>query len=129
MGLSQQDLLSTLAEVSAAFVGFSMIVSLFRSSADSKSRVLSVRDVAETSLVIAGAALAPILVFEFGLPEESAWGLPSAVLSIAWLSMTFVALRRFARSGGLGTLPTVPLVWPNIPIDCPPALVVERGKP
>ena len=62
MGLSQQDLLSTLAEVSAAFVGFSMIVSLFRSSAVSKSRVLSVRDVAETSLARSIGAVSAVLL-------------------------------------------------------------------
>ena len=124
--LPEQDLLTTIAEVSAAFVGFSMVVGLLRSAPSNRTRVLSIRDVAETSLVIVGAPLAPALIHGFGLPADVAYRFPSLVLSVAWIAMTLVAINRFTRAGVFGALPGVlwfgplsqivahPLLWWNV---------------
>ncbi|NIU03570.1 MAG: hypothetical protein GWO40_04620, partial [Gammaproteobacteria bacterium] len=48
--LPQQGLFNVIAEVAATFVGFSMIVGLFRRDAGGRARVFATRDVAEVSL-------------------------------------------------------------------------------
>ena len=61
--LEQHDLLLTIAEVAAAFVGFSMIVAALRSQpSGGDARFHSVRDVVETGLYVVAAAFLPLIV-------------------------------------------------------------------
>jgi len=94
----QQDLFMTIAEVGAAFVGFSMVVGLLRPDSSDRARFHSLRDVAEVSLIAIAAALLPVLVHSFGWSPERTWRFASLAFSVAWLGVTFLAIRRFVRA-------------------------------
>lgn len=84
--MNHSDVLATLAEVSAAFVGFSMVAGLLRpTSLDAKRRFYAIRDVAEIGLVVVGGSLAPLalqLFSLFSLSDAALWRLCSFILSI-----------------------------------------------
>lgn len=99
--LPHQDFLFTTAEVAAAFVGFSLVVSVFRP--ESKSDVVrmgSLRDVAEIGLGAIAASFAPYVIFHFGVSLEAAWRLSSLLLAAGGIVAFSLGFRRFARAGG-----------------------------
>ena len=98
-GLAHEGLLFTIAEVSAAFVGFSMVVGLLSGDSSDRHRFYSIRDVAEIGLTTLGAALLPVAVHAFGLASEATWHLASALFGVGWLGSGFVGIRRFIRAG------------------------------
>ncbi len=114
--MSQSEVLTTLAEVSATFVGFSMVASLLRpTSSDAKRRFYAIRDVAEIGLVVVGGSLAPLALQLFSLSDTALWRLCSFVLSISWLSSLSFALSRYREVGALNIHDRNP-VWASIAI-------------
>jgi len=94
------DALVTIAEVSAAFVGFSMVVSVLRpASTEEQIRALAIRDVAEIGLIVLAGALAPLAVGLFPIAEPSMWRACSFGLSLAMLACFSFSQVRFRRLG------------------------------
>jgi hypothetical protein len=83
----------TLAEVAAAFVGFSLVGSILRTTAGSE-RFLMMRDVAQVSLVAVAGSLAPYVVFLFDVEGDSLWRAASGALLLAWIVGGATAQRR-----------------------------------
>ncbi len=96
--LPHYEFLFTVAEVSAAFVGFSLLVSVLRPAED-VARFLAMRDVAEISLIVVAGSLLPYVLFQFGVREELLWRASSGGLSLVWLMGLAFATRRLAASG------------------------------
>jgi hypothetical protein len=114
--LNHSDVLTTLAEVSAAFVGFSMVAGLLRpTSSDAKRRFYGIRDVAEIGLIVVGGSLAPLVLQLFSLSDTALWRLCSFILSISWLSSLSFALARYREVGTLNIRDRNP-VWGSIAI-------------
>jgi len=88
-----------MAEVAAAFVGFSLVAGLLGAGPADRYRFLSIRDVAEVGLSCAGAALIPSVLHAFELQPETTWRLASAAFSLVWLAGISIGTRRFVRSG------------------------------
>jgi hypothetical protein len=98
--LPHADLLTTIAEVSAAFVGFSLVVGVLRSRGPgSVERFLASRDVAEIGLIAVAAAFLPMALYAHGWGLEVCWRVASLGLSAAWLGSLGVAVRRRMREG------------------------------
>ena len=85
--LPHENLLGTLGEVGAAFVGFSLIASLLRpeDSVESKRRFEAIRNVAEMSLLAVGASFLPIVVHAYGWGVGDTWRISSLLFALAWL--------------------------------------------
>ena len=98
-GLVHEDFLYTIAEVAAAFVGFSMIVGLLSSDPSDRHRFYSIRDVAEVGLTSLGAALLPTAIHAFGLGPETTWRLASTLFFLGWVTAGFIGIRRSLRAG------------------------------
>ena len=96
------EILVTIAEVAAAFVGFSMVVGLLSpDSPDSKQRFNAIRDVAEISLIAVGGSLVPLAAELFAVSEPTLWRACSLGLSVAWLaggSSSVIRQRKFFAS-------------------------------
>ena len=71
-----------MGEVAAAFVGFSLVVSMLRQrsspSAEETRRLYSMRDVAEIGLVSVAASFLPLIIHAFGANPETTWRVGSA---------------------------------------------------
>jgi hypothetical protein len=91
--LPHQEFLFTVAEVAAAFVGFSLIGSILRPD-DEDPRFLMMRGVAEVSLVAVAGSLLPYLLFQFDVQGEPLWRTSSGGLALAWLVGGGLAYRR-----------------------------------
>ena len=94
--LPHQDFLLTVAEIGAAFVGFSLLVSALRSSRTS-ARFSMMRDVAEISLYVIAAAVAPYVLASFGLAADLVWRLASMMLALAWIVGSMLSVGRLRR--------------------------------
>jgi len=93
--LPHESVLQLLAEISVAFVGFSMLASVFRSSqGDDLVRFADFRNVAETGLLAALGSLAPLILHSLGCGNEAAWRLASGGLAVLWTLGAFAANRR-----------------------------------
>ena len=86
--LPHENLLTALGEVSAAFVGFSLVVGILRTrsatSARESRRFHSTRDVAEIGLVAVGAAFLPLAIHAYGTTIDTTWRLGSAGFLFLW---------------------------------------------
>ncbi len=99
--LPHQDFLFTTAEVAAAFVGFSLVVSVFRPDSRTDAvRMGSLRDVAEIGLSAIATSFAPYVLYLFGFSQETVWRLASLVFAIGGLAAFSLGFRRFSRAGG-----------------------------
>jgi hypothetical protein len=93
--LPHESLLQTLAELSVAFVGFSMLASVFRGRrGEDHLRFLDFRDVAEIKLIAAVGSLAPQLLQAFDFPAEAAWRGASGLLGALFTAGYVLAVRR-----------------------------------
>jgi hypothetical protein len=107
--LPHQDFLFTAAEVAAAFVGFSLVVSVFKpTSAADAVRMGSLRDVAEIGLSAIAAAFAPYVLHVFGASAESVWRTSSLLLAIGGFVFFLLGFLRFSRIGGAPPWRTAP---------------------
>ena len=76
------DLLN-IAEISAAFAGFAALVSVLRqrgTRAEALHDILRLRIVISTSMVVVVAALIPVGLTMFHLPERLVWGISAVIL-------------------------------------------------
>jgi hypothetical protein len=97
--LPHQEFMFTLAEVAAAFVGFSLIGGILRSADDGATRFLLMRDVAQVSLTAVAGSLLPYVLFQFGLEGESLWRISSVGLALGWVVGGAFAYRRASTAG------------------------------
>lgn len=97
--LANEGLLFTIAEVSAAFVGFSMIVGLLSGDPADRHRFYSTRDVAEVGLTTLGAALLPAAIHALGLAPEATWRVASTIFLVGWVAAAVNGIRRYFRAG------------------------------
>jgi len=94
------EILVTVAEVAAAFVGFSMVVGLLSpESPDFQPRFNAIRDVAEISLIAVGGSLIPLAAGLFAISELTLWRFCSLGLSVVWLVGISAAVMRHRKSG------------------------------
>jgi len=93
--LPHESVLQLLAEISVAFVGFSMLASVFRSSqGDDLVRFADFRNVAETGLLATLGSLAPLILHSLGCEDAAAWRLASGGMAVLWTLGAFAARRR-----------------------------------
>ena len=94
--LPHENLLTVMGEVAAAFVGFSLVVSVLRArsngSLEETRRCYSMRDVAEIGLVSVFTSLLPLVIHAFGASPDATWRIGSA---------SFLALGSLAASASL----------------------------
>ena len=116
MPLPYENLLIGLAEVAAAFVGFSLVIEVLRAEATDlpreAQRLYSMRDVAEVGLIAAGAAFLPLVIHSFEAGHGTVWRLGSGILFVvAGASALFSFARHGAASprGLLGELRASPV--------------------
>lgn len=108
--LAHLDFLFTAAEVAAAFVGFSLVVSVFRpESASDAVRMGSLRDVAEIGLSAIAASFAPYVFHVFGSSPDAVWRASSLLFAIGGFVAFYLGYRRFSRLGGAPPWRTAPL--------------------
>jgi hypothetical protein len=94
------EILVTVAEVAAAFVGFSMVVGLLSpGSPDSQQRFNAIRDVAEISLITVGGSLVPLAAELFAISEPKLWRACSLGLSVVWLAGCSSSVSRYRKVG------------------------------
>ena len=110
--LPHENLLTAMGEVAAAFVGFSLVVSVLRARSNGSSeetrRVYSMRDVAEIGLHAVLMSFLPLVVHAFGASPDTTWRVGSAsFLAVAVLSAG-ASLRR--RGGYLATFRAEPIL-------------------
>ncbi len=98
--MAESDFLSLIAELAAAFMGFSLVVGLLQPddpAADVK--LAAMRGVAELALVAALAALLPLLLEMFELTSSTIWRSAGGIAGVSWLVAHLLAARRFSRLG------------------------------
>ena len=93
--LPHESLLQLLAEISVAFVGFSMLASVFRAKeGEDRIRFADFRNVAETGLLATVGSLAPLLLNALGWEDETVWRCASGGLAVLWVLGAAAANRR-----------------------------------
>ena len=93
--LQHASLLELLAEVSVAFVGFSMLASVLRPNVQSdRVRFFGFRDVAETSLIATLASIGPLVLAAFELSPNTTWRLAGGAVGAIWIIGANAAVRR-----------------------------------
>ena len=96
--MEQRDLLLTLGEIAATFVGFSTIVVVFRSNRSELQR-LRLRGVAEIGIAVLVGAFVPVLANGFGLTDSAVWRTSSLIFAPVALIGWLLWARTVARSG------------------------------
>jgi hypothetical protein len=92
--------LALIAEVSVAFVGFSMVVGVLRpEQPEAAGRVQSMRAVAETGLIAGGGAILALTLNAFDLSHSWVWRISGLVVSLGWLGAFGYAMGRFRVAG------------------------------
>ena len=95
--LPNETVLSTLAEMGIAVVGFSLVGSLLRpQSQTDETRLVTLRGVAGLGLIVAIMSAFPLVAHSHGLSEELTWRISSGVF-VVWAIAGIVA--DFARLG------------------------------
>lgn len=114
--MDQRDALLTIGEIAAAFIGFSTIVVVFRSSRSELQR-LRLRGVAEIGIAVLVGAFLPILASGLGLSGGAVWRVSSAVFAPVSLMGWMLWARTVAKSGHqptFGRTTRAPDVWANL---------------
>jgi hypothetical protein len=91
------DALLTLAEVSATFAGFAALVTLFarrRLEGTAAHDLLRLRLVIGASVVVVMAALIPVAIAGFGLPDKLSWQLSAGI----FLALIYMLIGSFILS-------------------------------
>jgi len=95
--IAATDTLLNLAEISAAFAGFSALVSVLKERDDrigALHGILRLRVVISTSVVVVAASLIPIGLANFMLSDRVVWGVSAALL----LALNYVVIFSFIKS-------------------------------
>jgi hypothetical protein len=94
------NLLGLIAQVAVAFIGFSMVVGVLRpDEAHGKSRIQSMRAVAETALIAGGGALLALALSALGLTSDLVWRVAILIVAVTWARAFAHAVRRFRGAG------------------------------
>ncbi len=111
--LPHEGVLSTLAEMSIAVVGFSIVVGILRPRSQSEERRLfTLRGVAAVGLLGAVMSAFPLVAHAYGLPEDATWRLASGI-AFVWAVIAIAA--DFVRLGrGLPIIATASPVTSTI---------------
>jgi hypothetical protein len=100
MALPNADLLTLIAEISAAFVGFSLVVGLLQpDGTNATPKIQAMRAVAELALLSGAGAILVLLLNAYGLVELWVWKLGSGITAIAWAALHFRAAHRLKKFG------------------------------
>ena len=100
MELSHTDVLSVIAEVAAAFVGFSLAIGLLQpNQPGAKLRRHAMQSVAELAMVACGGELVVLVVKTFGWSSDLSWRVGSASTAIFWGGTFYWAIIRYGQSG------------------------------
>jgi hypothetical protein len=113
MPLLHADLLTLIAEVSAAFVGFSLIIGFLQPDQEkARIRARSMQSVAELGIIACFGALIVLVVNSFGVAPEVTWRTGGLATAILWLSLHVYAVREMKRSGSpIGASNVKYVVW------------------
>ena len=94
--LPQEAVLSTLAEMGIAVVGFSLVAGILRpQSQNDERRLFTLRGVAGFGLIVATMSVFPLVAHSYSLPTDSTWRLSSGIVfvwAIAGIAADFVRL-------------------------------------
>ena len=97
--MEREDLLFIFAEISAAFVGFSIVVgALGHQTQHSKLRQKLMADVALIGFFVLGGSLLPVVLHANGMSIAAIWRVSSLTLMIVWVmgyGSYLMALHRF----------------------------------
>ena len=95
--LQNTELLIVLAEVSAAFIGFSLVIGLLQQS-DSRAnlRKQAMHSVAELAMISGGGSLVVLILAIFDFPTEVVWRSASAIAALLWAVTFHGATIRYA---------------------------------
>ena len=111
--LPHENLLTALGEVSAAFVGFSLVVGVLRArstgSMEEARSLYSMRDVAEIGLHAVLMSFLPLVIHAFGASPETTWRVGSASFLAVGVFSAGASLRR--RGGWLEGLRSEPILF------------------
>jgi len=114
--MEQRDALLTLAEIAAAFVGFSTIVVVFRSNRSELQR-LRLRGVAEIGVAVLVGAFLPLVAAGLGFTGSQVWRISSVIFAPIGLTGWILWARGVSRAGypaTFGKLPFAPDVVANV---------------
>jgi hypothetical protein len=113
MPLVHSELLALIAEVSAAFVGFSLIIGFLQpSQKEARIRARSMQSVAELAIIACFGALIVLVINSFGVGPELTWRAGSLATAILWLSLHVYAVREMKnQEGPIGTSNVKYVVW------------------
>ena len=112
MPLLHADLLTLIAEVSAAFVGFSLIIGFLQPDQEkARIRARSMQSVAELGIIACFGALIVLVVNSFGVVAEVTWRAGGLATAILWLWLHVYAVREMKRSGPIGSSNVKYVVW------------------
>ena len=94
----ENEFLYTIAEVGAAYAGFSTLVAAIVGR--SSSRITPTRTIAMLSLSLMAVtfSLLPSIPQLYGVSEEFGWRFMCALFGVAWLTYWFLMLRSFSRN-------------------------------
>ena len=98
----EADFLFTIAEVAAAFAGFSTLVVVVARGSHDTSEVASARltNMLRLSLLVILFSFVPYLPAYVGASEASAWRISSGLFALLWLSYLVYSLRDMVRFRG-----------------------------
>jgi len=100
MELAHTDVLAVIAEVAAAFVGFSLAIGLLQpDQPGAKLRRQAMHSVAELAMVSGAGALVVLVIKTYGLPAEMTWRIGSAFAALLWGATFYLAVKRYADVG------------------------------
>lgn len=114
--VEERDTLFTVAQIAAAFVGFSTIVVVFRSGRSQLQR-LRLRGVAEIGIAAIVGAFLPVLLSGFGLADAGLWRGSSLIFASISLAGWLLWVRAVARAGhtpAFGKAPFAPDIAANV---------------
>ena len=96
-GIDAAGALMNLAEIAAAFAGFSALVSVLRERGvrtETSHNILRLRIVISTSVLVVAASLVPVALMNFELADGIVWRLSAVVL----LALNYGVIASFVRS-------------------------------
>ena len=100
MDIQHADVLAVIAEVSAAFVGFSLAIGLLQPDQPGAAlRKQAMQSVAELGLIAAGGAVVILVLNTFAFDQAVTWRVGSLVTALVWGVTFFGATRRFSGTG------------------------------